>query len=161
MAGKLPTLSNLIIAVFALSIAGCSKSGGNSEKTKSDYIAASAWKFSSAGIDLDGNGTIDQPAPATLVQTCLTDNTITFKADKTGSIDEGATKCEASSPQVSPFTWALSNNDKQLTLSTPILAGFGSDAKIVELTATKFVLSRTISNPGIPIPVPVVVILVH
>ena len=159
MAGKLSTLCNLIIVTCALSFAGCSKSGGSSEKSKPELIAASTWKFSSAGIDLDGNGTIDQQAPATLAQPCLTDNSITFKADKTGSIDEGATKCDASTPQVSPFTWALSDNDTQLTLSTPILAGFGSDAKIVELTATKFVLSRTISYSGLPIPV--VVILVH
>lgn len=143
----------------ALSIAGCSKSGGNSEKSKSEYIATSTWKYSAAGIDIDGNGTIDQAAPSTLAQACLTDNSITFKADKTGSIDEGGTKCDPGTPQVSPFTWALSDNDTQITLSTPILAGFGSDAKIVELTATKFVLSRTISYSGLP--VPVVVILVH
>lgn len=147
------------IAVSVFFVAGCSKN--TTEKTKSDYLVSSKWKYSSAGIDLDGNGTADQAVPSSLVETCLTDNTITFKSDKTGSIDEGPTKCDASTAQVSPFTWSLNADGTQLNLSTPILTGFGNDAKVVELSETKFILSKTLTVSGIPIPVPVVVTLVH
>jgi len=160
MKGKISKIYNLFIAGSVLLLAGCSKNS-TPAKTKSDYLATSVWKYSAAGIDLDGNGTIDQAAPAGLVQACLTDNTITFKSDKTGTIDEGPTKCDPATAQVSPFTWALSNNDTQLTLSTPILTGFGNDAKVIELSDTKFVLTKTLTISGVPIPVPVVVILVH
>ncbi len=150
----------LILAGSLLLIAGCSKSGSTTPptKTKSDYIASSSWKYSQAGIDGDGNGTIDQPAPSSLVMPCLTDNTITFKSDKSGSIDEGASKCDAATPQVAPFTWALNSSDT-LTLSTPLLTGFGNSAKVREVTDSRLVLSNTISYSGFP--VPIVVILVH
>lgn len=150
----------LIIAGSILLIASCSKSGSTptTTKTKSDYIASSTWKYSQAGIDADGNGTIDQPAPSSLVMPCLTDNTLTFKSDKSGSIDEGASKCDASTPQVAPFTWTLTSSDT-LTLSTPLLTGFGNSAKVREVTDSRLVLSNTVSYSGFP--VPIVVILVH
>ena len=158
MKKKISGIFYLIIAGSFLMIAGCSKSSSSTAKTKADIIATTTWKYSEAGIDADGNGTIDQPAPASLVMACLTDNTITFKADKSGSIDEGATKCDATVPQVSPFTWTLSATDT-LTLSTPILVGFGNTARVREVTDTKFVLSNTINYTGFPIPI--VVVLVH
>ncbi|MEO6000072.1 MAG: lipocalin family protein [Chitinophagaceae bacterium] len=155
---KSPKLFNFIIIATLLFVAGCSKS---SSKTRAEYLASSSWKYSAAGIDQDGNGTIDIAAPSSLVEACLTDNTITFKADKTGNIDEGSSKCDASDPQIVPFTWELSNNDTQLTLSTSIVVGIGNDAKVVEITDSRLVLSKTLTVAGFPVPVPVVVVLVH
>ena len=143
-----PKLFNFIIAASLLFVAACSKS---SSKTKAEYLVTSAWKYSAAGLDLDGNGSIDVIAPVSLVEACLTDNTITFKSDKTGSIDEGPSKCDASDAQVTPFTWELkelSNNETQLVLSTSIVVGIGNDAKILELTDSKFVLTKTLTVAG-------------
>jgi hypothetical protein len=162
MKRKISQLTNLVIAGSILFASGCSKnSSSTAVKTKSDILVSSTWKFSTAGVDQDNNGTIDVPLPAGTIESCITDNTITFKSDKTGVIDEGATKCDATAPQTSAFTWALSNNDTQLTVSTPILSVFGNDAKVIELSDTKFVLSKTVTVSGIPIPLPVIVVLVH
>ncbi len=157
MQRKISKMFYLIIAGSVILFAACSKSSATA-KVKADYIAASTWKYSESGIDADGNGTIDQPAPSTLVMPCLTDNTITFKSDKSGNIDEGATKCDASNPQVSPFTWTLNSSDT-IKLSTPILTGLGNSARVREATDTRLVLSNTINYSGFPIPF--VVILKH
>jgi hypothetical protein len=146
--------------IGTLFMAGCSKNS-TPAKTKTDIITTSAWKYSTAGVDTDNNGTIEVTLPAGTVPACVTDNTITFRSDKSGTIDEGASKCEASAPQNSPFKWELTSNDTQLTLSTPIVTGFGNDAKVVELSETKFVLSKTMAVAGFPVPVPIVIVLVH
>src|ERR1700712_3410735 len=102
---KILNIISPIIICSIIVIAGCSKKSSTpAAKTKADFLVTSTWKYSTAGIDNDGNGTIDVSLPAGTIETCVTDNTITFKSDKTGIIDEGATKCDASTAQTSPFT---------------------------------------------------------
>lgn len=150
----------LFIALPSLSLlVSCGKS--NPAKSKVELITASSWKYSTAGVDQDANGTVDLPLPTGTLATCDTDNVITFKSDNTGVVDEGATKCSASLPQTNPFTWSLKNNDTDLNISTSVFAGIGGDAKIIELTDSKFTLSKQITMQGIPFPVTVIVTLVH
>jgi hypothetical protein len=155
---SIPTATIILFAV-TLATAACSKS--STKKTKADQISSATWKFSQAGVDFDNNGTIDVAAPVTLLQPCITDNIITFKSDKTGIVDEGATKCATTDPQTSNFTWSLSSDETIITFSAAIIAGVGGDAKIIDLTDTNFRLSKTIDVAGYPAPVPVIVVLVH
>ncbi|MEJ7768819.1 MAG: lipocalin family protein [Chitinophagaceae bacterium] len=150
-----------MVVLGCLCLAACSKSGSSKEKTKTELISSTSWKFSQAGIDPDNNGTIDIPAPAALIEPCVTDNKVTFKSDKSGTVDEGAIKCNAADPQTSTFTWSLSSNESMITFSGAVIAGIGGEAKIVEITDSRFVLSKSLPITGYPLPIPIVVVLVH
>ncbi len=148
----------LMISSFVL-IGSCSKK--TEEVAKSVLLTTSTWKFSEAGIDTEGDGKIDQALPTGTLTTCQTDFILTFKSDKTGTLDEGPTKCIASDPQTTPFTWELNSDNTQITFSANILAGFGGATKIVELSATKLILNKSVTIPGVPFPIPATIILVH
>jgi hypothetical protein len=152
---------NLLAMILLVSAWGCNKNDGNKTPTKASLITASTWKYSSAGIDVDGNGTSDLPLPADSVKACDTNNTLTFKSDGTGIVDEGPTKCNPANPQTIPFSWSLKNNDADLNFSTAIFAGISGDAKILELTSTKLTLSKQITVPGTIFPITIVLFLVH
>lgn len=148
-----------ILFLSFLCLTACSKSG--SKKSKTELISSTTWKFSQAGLDNNGDGTIDVAAPSSLVEACLTDNIVTFKSDKTGVVDEGATKCASTDPQTSAFTWVLSADESTITFSGALVAGIGGDAKIIEVSDSRFVLSKSLTVTGFPIPLPVIVVLVH
>jgi PBP1b-binding outer membrane lipoprotein LpoB len=149
-----------VIVLVALLAPGCSKSGDKAV-SRAQLITSSSWKYSSAGVDQDANGTVDFALPAGTLQTCDIDNVVTFKSDNTGIVDEGPTKCDPSLPQQTPFTWSLKNNDADFNFSAPVIAGVGGDAKIIELTSSKFSLSKQVTVSGIPFPVTVIVTLTH
>jgi hypothetical protein len=158
---KLVRTTGLSLLTLTLFAAACSKSSKDNVITKTDLITTSKWKFSEAGLDNDGNGKIDVQVPASAIEACVLDNTLTFKSDKSGIVDEGATKCATTDPQTSPFTWSLNADETMINFSTAVFAGIGGDAKLLELTATNLTLSKTVTLSGIPIPVPVILKLVH
>lgn len=149
----------IIVLLCCISSIACSKS--STKKSKTELISSSTWKYSQAGLDNNGDGTIDVAAPSSLVEACVIDNTVTFKSDKSGIVDEGATKCATTDPQTTPFTWALSADESTITFSGAIIAGISGDAKIIEVSDSRFVLSKPLTVSGFPLPVPIVVILVH
>lgn len=148
---------------FGMIFTACGKKNPVAEVTKTVLITASAWKYDNAGIDINGDGTSDSPLPAAFdVPACSKDNLITFNSDKTGKVDEGATKCNATDPQTRPFTWEFVNNETEISSSTAVFPGLEGSFKVLELTATKFRVSKQVTLPGpIPIPVTVIVSLKH
>ena len=158
---KLTRILSIVLLITASSVilAACSKK--TEEVTKTVLLTTSTWKFSEAGIDPDGDGKIDQGLPAGTLASCQTDFVLSFKSDKTGTLDEGATKCSTADPQSTPFTWELNSDNTKITFSANILAGFGGDTKLVELSATRMVLNKSLTVPGIPFPVGATIILVH
>lgn len=153
-------LFTIFVTAGVIIAAGCSKEKSKGEN-KTDTISQSSWKYQSATVDQDNNGTGDFPVPPGTFQTCETDNLITFKKDGTGTIDEGPTKCNAADPQTISFTWNFSSNETVLNINTPLLAGVGGDFKIIALTDTQLVLSKLITVPGFPAPITVIVTFVH
>ncbi|MEO6932333.1 MAG: lipocalin family protein [Chitinophagaceae bacterium] len=152
----------LAICLFSsaiVSVSGCSKK--TAEVTSTVLLTTSTWKFSEAGIDAEADGKIDQPLPTGTLTACQTDFILSFKSDKTGTLDEGPTKCLASDPQSTPFTWELNTDKTEITFSANIIAGFGGVTKIVELSATKMILNKSVSVTGIPYLIPITIILVH
>ena len=147
--------------IMCLSLLSCSKEDGKKEEANSSVkmLTSGTWKFSSAGPDLNYDGVKDQELPAGYLSGCETDNTITFKSDLSGVIDEGATRCQTTSPQTVPFTWSLKNDDKDLTISTPLFAGINGDVKIIELTETKLTISKVV--PVFGFQANVIVFLTH
>jgi Lipocalin-like domain len=84
-----------------------------------------------------------------LYSDCVKDNLEVFAANKTYSIDEGTTKCEANAPQVqNAGTWELIENDSKLKNIYP--DGTVLITAIKELTATtlKFHQIETATYPN-------------
>ena len=159
------TVAYFLMLSSFFTLLSCTKSGGEEKKeaSKATLITASTWKYRDAGIDANGDGAKDQNLPPGTLSSCETDNTITFKSDKTGIIDEGATKCETTNPQQVPFTWSMNAAETQLTLSAPLFTGVNGEIKIVEVSATKLTLSKVVTTTymGLPISANVIIFLTH
>jgi hypothetical protein len=146
----------------SLSFLSCGKSNdnnnNNNNNSQATLMTASRWKFSDAGLDLDNNGVKDNNLPPGTLSGCDTDNTITFKSDNTGVIDEGASKCDVNDPQSVPFTWSLKNTN-EMTFSAALFPGINGDVKIVELTSTKLTMSKVVNYGGLSLNV--IIFLTH
>lgn len=158
---KIPVAASLalVAACCSLFFADCKKS--DNTNTKSTLLKIAAWKYKDAGLDIDNNGTTDSPLPSGTLQACDIDNTLTFKTDTTGLVDEGATKCTATNPQSAIFTYKYNTSSNVITFSTAVFAGISGDTKVLELTATQMRLSQAVTVTGIPTPLTVIVTLVH
>jgi len=152
----------LLLLIIFVSFSGCSKKNDNTPN-KNTLLTSSTWKFSTAGIDANNDGVMETTLPAGTLQSCDTDNTLLFKSDNTGIVDEGPTKCNQANPQSLQFGWTLINNGESINFTTAIFAGINGDAKLVELTSSKLTMSKLIPVPNAPIPVSVrvIVFLVH
>jgi hypothetical protein len=135
---------NLIIPITLSTIIcliACSKSSDDSTpKTKTELLTQSSWKFDNAkvgGIDVSG-----------LLQTCQKDNVYVFAAAGTGTLDEGAAKCDQGDPQTISFNWNFESNETILNVSTALIAGGGNKFTIVSLTETQLVVSQNITISG-------------
>jgi hypothetical protein len=134
-------LVKAVIAILLLCffLSACKKSS-TSSKTRTELLTQSSWKFDNAKV----NG-VDVSA---LLQTCQKDNIIVFASAGTGTLDEGATKCNSGDPQTSSFTWNFATNETVLHVSTVLFAGGSSDFNIVTLSDTQLVLSQDITVSG-------------
>ena len=108
MKSNLYKLFALLIATVA--VIACSKKA--TTKSNTELLTQGTWKFASAGLDADKNGSVDMEDGT--IQACDKDNTATFNAGDTGFNDEGATKCDISAPQTKAFTWHFKNAEKDL-----------------------------------------------
>jgi hypothetical protein len=121
--------------------AACKKdSDNNNQKTNTDLLVQGSWKFDNAMV---GGSDV-----SSLIQGCQKDNTITFAAAGTGTLDEGATKCNSGDPQSNPFTWNFATNETVLHVSASLFTGGSSDFNIVTLNDTQLVLSQNIDIAG-------------
>ncbi len=135
------------LLLLCLSLLSCSKKDSPGP-TKIELLTSATWKFDLTGLDLDKNGTIDADLPPGYVQSCDTDNSITFKSDFTGSGDEGATKCDPADPQTDTFTWSFQSNETVINFPSVLIAGITGDFRIKQLTATDFDLLKDVIVSG-------------
>ena len=159
------SIASLFLLMNIVLFTSCEKSNddddNNQQKTKTELISASAWKYDNAKIDVDNNGTGDMDLPAGVIQPCQTDNTLTFAANGSGTIDEGLSKCNTGDPQTNLFTWSFTSNETVLNFSAAFFAGIGGgDFKILALTETELKLSKVVTA-GLPTPVTVIVSFKH
>lgn len=141
---KLLSPSAALIALYLISCSKGSDDNDNGNDPKMDLITSAAWKYDTAGIDLNNDANIDQPLPAGMVDDCERDNLITFKNDNTGTVDEGGSKCDISDPQSTALTWQFKNNGTVLNIPDTLYGKFTGDADIKELTATKLKLRKAV-----------------
>ena len=136
----------LLIGGFCLT--ACKKDDDKA-KTNTEKISLAAWKYDKAEIDANKDGTGDFPVPDSEIEACERDNLITFKADNTGTIDEGPSKCNSTDPQSMPFSWAFKTNETVINFPTAIVAGVDGDVTIVSLTESAMVLKKAVD--GVPV----------
>jgi hypothetical protein len=137
-------LASVTIALF---IIGCKKDssdddGGSSQKMQ--LITSAAWIYDTAAVDLTGDEEPDQPLPSGTLKDCDRDNIITLNDDGTGTVDEGATKCDAGDPQSTDISWSFKNNETVINIPDTLYGNISGDAKIKELTATRLTLVKQI-----------------
>ena len=141
--------------------AGCKKDDSSGEN-KLQLITSAAWKYDTAAIDFNRDGTAETPLPPGFLAACDLDNTVTLNADSTGMVDEGATKCDAGDPQTVAISWSFKNGETVINIPDTIYGSISGDAQIKTLTATKLTLIKevTIDDP-FPATVNVIVDLKH
>jgi hypothetical protein len=148
-----------VLPLTLLGSYSCQKSSGSgAQKSKTEMLAASTWKFDHAGLDLDNNGTIDSPVPAGVLKPCDTDGSLTFNTNGTGTGDEGPTKCDAANPQTVSFTWSLKNNETIINFSGVLFGGLTGDVKLLSVTDSQLTMEKDVTNG---ITVNVIVVLKH
>ncbi len=134
----------LFAAILATAFIACKKPETNTTPTptytKADTLQNGKWKLTSATI----GGLIDLTQS---MKECQKDNLYTFNADKTITVDEGATKCAPS--DVSPRNdgnWSLITNNTQLNISgssiTTQLGIPGLTGDLVKLDATTLQIKK-------------------
>jgi hypothetical protein len=129
MLRKIQTLS-LFVVLFAF--AACKKD--KEEETREKLLTSGRWQVSAMTIDPGipfGGVTITDYYNSTLYPACVKDDFVTFNANGTLVVDEGATKCDLSAPQTVSGTWTF-NSDK--TIITTTIEGESSSVTILELT---------------------------
>lgn len=107
--------------------------------TYTDHITKSSWKFDKAmsgGSDVSG-----------FLNACYKDNVMTFLGNGNGSLDEGATKCNAGDPQTTNFTWNFSSDESTLNVTGGIFAGQSGSFMVIILNDTQMILQGSISSP--------------
>ncbi len=134
----LPSLLLFIVIGFS----NCKKSSDPvvTPKTKTELITASSWKFDNARV-----GGSDVSA---FIQACQKDNILLFVAAGTGTVDEGALKCNSSDPQTNPFAWNFASSETVLHISTVLFTGGSSDFILVTLTEAQLVVSQNVTISG-------------
>jgi hypothetical protein len=145
----------LMLVISAVLFIGCDKEdnddNNNEPSAKTTLLVQQTWKFDNAGIDINKDGVSDSPLPAGILQACVTDNTLTFAAGGTGTMNEGTNIC-ANAQQTTPFTWNFLSDETILNVNGSVLAGTsGGQFKIVKLTDTQLSLSKDTSILGTPI----------
>jgi hypothetical protein len=137
----------LALVSIGFIINGCDKDDDKKDdpSTKVQLMTSATWKYDTASIDSDKNGTPDQPLPAGTIENCEKDNVITFKSDSTGTLNEGTTKCDPGDPQTTSFKWWFKDNGAVLYSPDPIFGGLSGDVKVIELTATKLRVTKEVT----------------
>lgn len=142
-------MKNYVFALLSIGliILSCNKDDdddNNDDNAQVQLISSATWKYDTAAIG-DDSGNPVSPLPAGTIADCEKDDTITFMSDSTGTLNEGATKCDAADPQSTSFKWWFKDNGAVLYSPDPIFGGFSGDAKVIELTSTKLRVAKEIT----------------
>jgi hypothetical protein len=153
---KLILMLGLIICGMLI-INSCSKksSSDSNSQTKMQLLTSSAWYYDTAGIDLNGDGTIDEALPSGVIPSCIKDNTLTFNSDSTGIENEGAIKCDSADPQTSNFRWSFNATQSAINLPDSIFGSLTGTINITSLTATQLHLEQAVTDSGFTVNVAV------
>ena len=106
----------ILLVCIAISLASCKKD--EPAKTKTELITNKNWVQTAATVNpgVPINGTIVTDIYAQM-NACQRDNILKFGNGNAVTFDEGAMKCNASSPQTTTGTWAFNSTETIVTLT--------------------------------------------
>ncbi len=127
--------------------ASCSKNDSTPED-KTKVITTGTWKYDRSGMDFNLDGVAESDLPPGYLQSCDTDNLLTFNADSTGVVDEGLTKCDAADPQTVNFTWSFNADKTVINFPTAVISNVSGDVTVKKLTSTELDLQKQMTYMG-------------
>jgi hypothetical protein len=131
-------LSYLSIALMAVLTFSACKKDDPAPPTKTELISRN-WKITAMTGTFPPLPTADLYAQ---LQACEKDNILKMSSNGTYTLDEGATKCAPTDPQiVETGSWSFSNNETKITVMSETF-------DIVSLSATTLVLKQDVAAGG-------------
>lgn len=145
---KGPLVFSLILMLLAT--VACKKDDNkkNPDEQGMEFITSTSWKIDTIGLDTDGNNEIDAEIPP--LNACEKDNILTFSSDSTGNYGEGASKCDVSDPDNTPFTWTFKANATVINIDGDLNELLTGDINVITLNETSLKLSKPVSIPFYP-----------
>jgi hypothetical protein len=146
-----PLLPSAILLFFLVAACGKSNSSGsgqNNTDANTTLLTQQAWVYDTAGIGIDNSGTIVLGLPPNLLSPCQTDDTLYFKANGTGTENQGPIACNPPTAQSISFQWSFNAQENMITSSDSLFTGFGGSITITSLTATQLHLLKTVQESG-------------
>lgn len=113
-----------------VSLTACKKD--DADRSKTDLVTDGSWNLTSLVSDQDGNGTYEFN-DLSFAPSCFRDNFYVFKTNYELEINEGATKCDLTDPQVDVVSWSFGSNETIMFIDTEpqtILELTGSTLKL-------------------------------
>jgi hypothetical protein len=138
-----------VILFFCASVCffACKKSSPPAAAS-SDFSILVSGKWQLTAYSVAPPGSSSSINAYSLLPSCFTDNYYIFNADSTLTIDEGATKCDASAPQTTVTgDWKLLANNTQLS-GVESVGGTNSIATVIQLNNSTLVLQDTTTYIG-------------
>lgn len=145
---KNPLLFSFVLILLAA--VACKKDDDKKspDEQAMELITSTSWKIDTIGLDTDGNNEIDEELPYPL-SACQKDDILTFLSDSTGNYGEGASKCEASDPDNTPFNWMFKATNTVINIDGDLNVLLTGDVDIIELKDNSLKLAKTVNTGGL------------
>jgi hypothetical protein len=121
--------------------------------TAATLLSYKAWLYDTSGVDNNKDNVIDLgdpgSGPTSAIKLCQRDDSYTFLADSTGTMDGGTNKCTMGEAQTTPFTWFLSKDTTTLTATFNTVLNGG--VTILKLDSTQLSVYKDTTVFGTPI----------
>jgi hypothetical protein len=136
-----------LLAMFGLLAIISTSCKKDKDESKTDLLTGGNWQMSALTSDpaFDWFGTPVTNIYAQL-PACIKDDLTVFKTNGTVNFDEGPSKCETNDPQTTTGTWALSTDEKVLSVTTD---GETESWNIEELKGNTFKAHYEIQEDGV------------
>lgn len=121
----------LFVALFTCLMTGCVK---EEVLSKTDLLTQKSWVFTAIRSQTNGGNWTDEFSSFTA---CEKDNTVTFTSSGSYIVDEGATKCRSTDPQVQESgTWRFTTNETKISIgstSSEVWSVLQLDANVLKI----------------------------
>jgi hypothetical protein len=142
-----------LIFSILLFVVSCKKDSEPTPQTRAEMLTSSPWKWVAGTVtpayDIFGDGKPINGDYFSKAPKCWQDDIYTFTSANKFTHDEGATKCDASDPQIySQGTWAFETSESVIRIKTTSNPSDDSIWTINELTSTSLKVVETYTESG-------------
>ncbi len=143
----LPSKKTVVIFFCTpLAFFACKKSSPATASSDFSILISGKWQLTAYSVAPPGSSTSINAY--SLLPSCFTDNYYIFNTDSTLTIDEGATKCDASAPQTTiTGKWKLLANNTELS-GVESVGGTNDITTIIQLDNNTLKLQDTTTYSG-------------